>query len=120
MCPNACGFIHNYSRYLKPKLKYADGPGCLWTSADHRLYSQVSPGWEPHTQRVIGGIRDGAMCNYFDYVRVRGTGDCGLASYLIAASGFRVRRTVVVLVLVLVLARESGAMTVQPDVSPAG
>lgn len=41
VCPIACGFIHNYSRYLKRKLKYADGPGCLWTAGD-RLHSQVS------------------------------------------------------------------------------
>lgn len=81
MCPIACGFIHNYSRYLKPKLKYADGPGCLWTSAAHRLYSQVSPG----SERVIDGIHDVQL---FYYVRLRGIGDCGSAGYIIAASGF--------------------------------
>lgn len=43
VCLIACGFIHNYSLYLKPKLKYADGPGCLWTAASNGLYSQVSP-----------------------------------------------------------------------------
>lgn len=65
MCPIACGFIHNYSRYLKPKLKYADGQGRLWTAADHRLNNQVSPGERLHTQRVINGIHDGTMCNYW-------------------------------------------------------
>lgn len=42
VCLIACGFIHNYSRYLKPRIKYADGADWLWT-ASLRVYNEVSP-----------------------------------------------------------------------------
>lgn len=49
VCPIACEFIHNYSRYLEPKLNHADGPG--WTGV-HRQVSCISVRVSPDLSRV--------------------------------------------------------------------
>lgn len=67
VCLIACGFIHNYSLYLKPKLKYADGAGCRWT-ASNGVYSRVSPILAPHTHTHWSGYTDLQLCSRFNVV----------------------------------------------------
>lgn len=83
VCPIACGFIHNYSRYLEPKLKHADGPG--WTGVSRQVSPisvRVSPGPVPSS-----GV---ATCYYLLLCKMR-DGRHGSTSGIAAGLEFAVR-----------------------------
>lgn len=74
VCLIACGFIHNYSLHLQPKLKYADGPGCVRSAASRGVrWVRARSGSHQDQSRVLRACLPCSVL-LFHYVRC-GIGD---------------------------------------------